>query len=123
MVDVRQERHLEDAVVAIEPRVTGRAFPDTATRACGVADSGTSRTLSDPASGALPDSRIRTSRRRGWRRRERCFEDAVQVPRSGLSERRFRIRVAELVRELVSEPAGLDETEMLDGRGIAPAGY
>jgi len=33
MVDVHQERHLEDAVAAIEPRVTGRAFPDTATRA------------------------------------------------------------------------------------------
>ncbi len=45
------------------------------------------------------------------------------MPRSGLSKRRFRIRVAEFARELVSEPAGLDETEMLDGRGIAPAGY
>lgn len=50
------------------------------------------------------------------RTRSRC-------PGRGLSARRFRIRLAELVRELVSEPAGLDDTEMLDGRGIAPAGY
>jgi len=49
-------------VAAIEPRVTGRAFLDTATRACAVADSGTSRTRSTPPSGAFPDARIRTSR-------------------------------------------------------------
>ncbi len=36
-------RHLEDAVAAIEPRVTGRAFPDTRDPGSGVADSGTYR--------------------------------------------------------------------------------
>jgi hypothetical protein len=42
------------------------------------------------------------------RTRSRC-------PGRGLSARRFRIRLAELVRELVSKPARLDDTEMLDG--------
>ena len=58
----RRLRHLEDAVAAIESRVTGRACSDTATRACQVADSGTSQTGSRPRVRVLEDALIRTPR-------------------------------------------------------------
>jgi len=68
---------LEHAVAAIEPRVTGRAFLDTATRACGVADSGTSVMPAGGSTSVIEDARYRARLGSVQVRQDRHLEDAV----------------------------------------------